>query len=280
MTPSTARTRSRGSGITCALCHSTVDDSFAPGIGKRLDGWPNRDLDVGAIVALSPALERPTKAVFNAWGQRQVRPALQPGRHERPAGHPARVRPRRASRITATGDGDDIAYWNRYVARDPDGRARHLLRAADRRPVTNGTDDLVSGKLPGLQAYQLSLAAPAAARRQLRPRGRRAGQAGLRGRGQVLHLPQRRRVHRREHAPPPGRRRDGRAGASRRSELRVAQRDQAVPDRAAEGVWQHPPYFHNGSAATLEDVVRTYNERRSLGLTPSSAPTRSVLKSL
>src|SRR4051812_40310206 len=41
-------------GITCAFCHSTVDDSFAHGIGKRLDGWPNRDLNVGAIVSLAP----------------------------------------------------------------------------------------------------------------------------------------------------------------------------------------------------------------------------------
>ncbi|HET7767033.1 MAG TPA: hypothetical protein VFK92_18255 [Burkholderiales bacterium] len=55
-------------GFTCALCHSTVDDSFAHGIGKRLDGWPNRDLNVGAIVALSPAVDAPTKAVFNSWG--------------------------------------------------------------------------------------------------------------------------------------------------------------------------------------------------------------------
>ena len=55
-------------GITCALCHSTVDDAFAPGIGKRLDGWPNRDLDPGAIIALSPALDAATKAALNAWG--------------------------------------------------------------------------------------------------------------------------------------------------------------------------------------------------------------------
>ncbi len=52
-------------GITCALCHSTVDNSFAPGIGKRLDGWPNRDLNPGAIIALSPALDAATKAVFS-----------------------------------------------------------------------------------------------------------------------------------------------------------------------------------------------------------------------
>jgi hypothetical protein len=55
-------------GITCALCHSTVDNSFAPGIGKRLDGWPNRDLNPGAIIALSPALTADQKAVYNSWG--------------------------------------------------------------------------------------------------------------------------------------------------------------------------------------------------------------------
>src|SRR5262245_51653044 len=55
-------------GVTCALCHSSVDNSFAPGIGKRLDGWANRDLNVGAIVALSPALDEGTKAEFRSWG--------------------------------------------------------------------------------------------------------------------------------------------------------------------------------------------------------------------
>src|SRR5690554_7396906 len=55
-------------GITCALCHSTVDDSFAPGIGARLDGWPNRDLNPGAIIALSPALTAEQKAVYSSWG--------------------------------------------------------------------------------------------------------------------------------------------------------------------------------------------------------------------
>jgi hypothetical protein len=55
-------------GLTCAFCHSTVDNSFAPGIGRRLDGWPNRDLNVGAIVALSPALTAAQKAVYTSWG--------------------------------------------------------------------------------------------------------------------------------------------------------------------------------------------------------------------
>ena len=55
-------------GITCALCHSTVDNSVAPGVGRRLDGLPNRDLNVGTIVALSPVLPATVKAVFNSWG--------------------------------------------------------------------------------------------------------------------------------------------------------------------------------------------------------------------
>src|SRR6266498_3957816 len=43
-------------GVQCALCHSTVDNAFMPGIGRRLDGWPNRDLDVGAIIPSAPDL--------------------------------------------------------------------------------------------------------------------------------------------------------------------------------------------------------------------------------
>lgn len=55
-------------GITCALCHSSVDNSFTTGIGRRMDGWANTDLNVGAIVALSPVLDDATRAEFNAWG--------------------------------------------------------------------------------------------------------------------------------------------------------------------------------------------------------------------
>jgi hypothetical protein len=61
-------------GVTCALCHSTVDNSLAPGIGKRLDGWPNRDLNPGAIIALSPTLSATTKAVYNSWGKGKYDP--------------------------------------------------------------------------------------------------------------------------------------------------------------------------------------------------------------
>ena len=55
-------------GITCALCHSTVNNSVAAGIGSRLDGWPNLDLNPGAIIALSPSLTAEQKAVYQSWG--------------------------------------------------------------------------------------------------------------------------------------------------------------------------------------------------------------------
>jgi len=44
-------------GIQCALCHSTVENSLTQGIGHRLDGWANRDLNVGDIVSLAPNLQ-------------------------------------------------------------------------------------------------------------------------------------------------------------------------------------------------------------------------------
>src|SRR6187551_4112646 len=103
-------------GITCALCHSTVDDSFTKGIGKRLDGWPNVDLNPGAIIALSPAVTADQKAVYNSWGKGKYDP-----RYNQDGKNGAQVIPPAygllgIDRITATGDGDQIAYWNRYVA--------------------------------------------------------------------------------------------------------------------------------------------------------------------
>ena len=88
-------------GITCALCHSTVDDSFAPGIGRRLDGWANRDLDVGAIVALAPDLspfttllgvddEHRPQTVLQSWGPGNFDAELElDGKAFRPDGKPA-----------------------------------------------------------------------------------------------------------------------------------------------------------------------------------------------
>ena len=110
-------------GITCALCHSTVDDAFAPGIGRRLDGWANTDLNVGAIVALSPALDDSLKAELGTWGPGKYDP-----RHHvfdgfnirilNPVSLPVVIPPvyglKGVGFETFTGDGP-ISYWNSYV---------------------------------------------------------------------------------------------------------------------------------------------------------------------
>ena len=103
-------------GITCALCHSTVDNSFAPGIGKRLDGWPNRDLNPGAIIALSPALDAAAQGGYNSWGAGKYDPRFNIDGLSKPVVIPPAyglegVQPHHLHRRR-----HDIAYWNRYVA--------------------------------------------------------------------------------------------------------------------------------------------------------------------
>ena len=147
-------------GVICALCHSTVDDSFTPGIGKRLDGWPNRDLNVGAIIALSPALTAEQKADYNSWGNSKYDPRY----NQDGLNGPQVILPAyglaRIHRITVTGDGDKIAYWNRYVGVTQMGEHGTFTDPRTGVNVTNGTDDQITRKLPALQAYQLALHSP------------------------------------------------------------------------------------------------------------------------
>src|SRR5437773_10350221 len=120
-------------GIQCALCHSTVDDSFAPGIGRRLDGWANRDLNVGAIVALAPNLQpvadllnvpvATLRAVLNSWGPGKFDAAVfMDGKALRPDGKPAATLIPPAFGLagvnldTWTGAWGTVSYWNAYVA--------------------------------------------------------------------------------------------------------------------------------------------------------------------
>ena len=136
----------RSVGIQCALCHSTVDDSFAPGIGRRRDGWPNRDLDVGAIVALAPDLSPLSKLlgvsddavrkVLRSWGPGKYDAELvQDGKAMRPDGKsaatvlPRGVRPRRRELAYLHGMGRSVAL-ERVRGDDPDARAGHVLRSA------------------------------------------------------------------------------------------------------------------------------------------------------
>lgn len=265
-------------GVTCALCHSTVDDSFAPGIGRRLDGWPNRDLDVGAIIALSPALDAAQQSVFRGWGPGRYDPRHNADGLNRPVVIPPAYGLAGIDKITFTGDGDDIAYWNRYVAVTQMGGLGTFSDPRLPLSVTNGTVDLVSDKLPALQAYQLSLAAPAAPAGSFDADAAARGKVVFDGKGECatchagpLFTDANTRLH------PPG---DSVVEPETPS---YASRSASGMYRAAplKGLWQHAPYFHDGSAATLEDVGTRYNAERALGLTAQEiADLAQYLKSL
>jgi mono/diheme cytochrome c family protein len=268
-------------GITCALCHSTVDDSFASGIGKRRDGWPNRDLNPGAIIALSPALDAKTKLVYNLWGPGKYDPRFNQDGQNGPQVIPPAYGLQGLHRITSTGDGDDIAYWNRYVAVTQMGGHGTF---SDRRigvNVTNGRDDRVTDKLPALQAYQLTLPAPAPPPGSFDPAAAERGKALFNGKGTcaTCHTGDEfTDANARLHPPTDVVSEPEPNGAPSYASRSATKQYRTAPLR---GLWQHPPYFHNGTAATLEDVVRTYNVRRSLGMSEEQiADLAQYLKSL
>lgn len=265
-------------GITCALCHSTVDNSFAPGIGKRLDGWANRDLNPGAIIALSPALDAAMKKVFNSWGKGRYDPRFNLDGLSKPLVIPPAFGLDGIHSVTVTGDGTELAYWNRYVAVTQMGGQGSFSDPRLNLNITNGTVDMVSSKLPALQAYQLSLKAPAA------PAGSFDEVAALRGKllfngvancaschSGALLTDANSRLH------PPG---DSMAEPETPSYAsRTATRQYRTSP--LKGVWQHAPYLHDGSAATLNDVVVRYNTRQLLGLNPQEvSDLAEYLKSL
>jgi cytochrome c5 len=253
-------------GITCALCHSTVDDSFAPGIGKRLDGWPNRDLNPGAIIALSPALSAQQKAVYNSWGKGKYDPRFNLDGFNGPQAIPPAYGLNGINKITSTGDGNDIAYWNRYVGVTQMGGHGTFSEPRTGVMVTNGTDDLISSKLPALQAYQLTLAAPAPAATSFDATAAARGKAvfeGSAGCSSCHSGPDFTDANSRLHAPDEVVSEPEPNGAPSYASRSATGQYRTAPLR---GVWQHPPYFHNGSAATLEDVVAAYDAKKFLGL--------------
>jgi len=146
-------------GITCALCHSTVDNSFSKGIGHRKDGWPNRELNVGAIIALSPAITAAQKAVYNSWGPGKYDPRFNIDGKSTPLVLPPAYGLARVRNETYTAEGP-ISYWNAYVAvTQMHGHGNF----SDPRLGINirQTPDMVGPKLASLRAYQHSIEAPA-----------------------------------------------------------------------------------------------------------------------
>lgn len=244
-------------GVTCALCHSSVDNSVAPGIGRRLDGWPNRDLNVGAIIALSPMLTAEQKAVYNSWGPGKYDPRYNIDGKSTPLLLPPIYGLAHVKNETYTAEGP-ISYWNAFVAVTQMGGQGSFSDPRLGIHIVN-TPDLVTPKLPALLAYQSSLAAPRPAANTydvgsaLRGRAQFArscaschtGGDGTDNNRGILHAPAE----------------TGMDGAY--AERTVNRAYRTTPLR---GLQQHAPYFHDGSAATLADVVRHYDGVRHLSL--------------
>ena len=262
-------------GITCALCHSSVDNSLAPGIGRRLDGWANIDLNVGAIAALSPALDDATKAEFNMWGPGKYDP-----RHHAFDG--LQIVPLNSPSLpivippiyglagvgfeTVTADGP-ISYWNSYVGVGQMG-GKGTFNDPRIGLFINQTPDLVTPKLLPLLAYQLSLRPPRDLAKGLDPEAVERGRRLFRGRARcsgchqgatftdVLSGPR----HRLPNLHDPGE-----VGMDPRyAERSATGQYRTTPLR---GLLQHPPYFHDGSAADLPAVVEHYDGHFRLKLT-------------
>ncbi len=245
-------------GITCALCHSTVDNSVMKGIGKRMDGWPNRDLNVGAIVALSPAITAEQKAVYSSWGPGMYDPRYNIDGKNTPLVLPPAYGLAEIKNETYTAEGP-ISYWNAYVAvtqMHGQGNFSDPRLGID----VKNSPDRVTSKLPALRDYQHSLPAPAPPAGSFDAAAADRGKAvftqscenchvGVKGTDNndgVLHDP-------------------SETGMDAAYAARTANKKyRTTPLR---GLWQHPPYFHDGSAKTLADVVAHYNKVRKLSLT-------------
>lgn len=276
-------------GITCALCHSTVDNSFTTGIGTRLDGWPNRDLNVGAILGLSPALPDSLKAEFGKWGPGKYDP-----RHHAFDG--TSIIPLNSPSLpvvippayglagvgfeTFTADGP-ISYWNSYVGVSQMGGKGNFSDARINLTISQ-KPDRVTPKLPALLDYQLSLAAPPPPAGSFNAAAAARGEVLFHGKADCARC----------HMPPtytdvssgpdptvPILHQPGSTG----TEVLYAARSATKKYRTSplRGIWQHPPYFHDGSATTLMDVVNHYDKHFKLNLSkPQKADLVEFLRSL
>jgi hypothetical protein len=277
-------------GIECALCHSTVDDSLAPGIGHRLDGWANRDLNVGAIIGLSPNLQpvasllhtdvATVHRVLDAWGPGKFDAELfLDGKAFQPNGRSAATLIPPAFGLagvnlhTWTGWGS-IPYWNAFVAVlemhgqgtffDPrlDNAAQFPIAAENHFGHIRPPVDLVTPKLPALHAYQLSLRAPKAPKGSFDPVAAARGKALFNGKAECSTC----------HVPPlytepgwnlhPGRQIGIDNFEANRSPTHMYRTSPLA------GLWSHQKggFYHDGRFPNLLSVVKHYDSTFHLGL--------------
>lgn len=292
-------------GIQCALCHSTVDNSLAPGVGHRLDGWANRDLNVGAIISLSPDLsvftelleveDATVRKVLASWGPGKFDAELAfDGKAFRPDGKSAATLLPPAFGLAGvnlhTWNGwGGVSHWNALVAVlemhgkgtffDPrlnDPKQFPVAAKAGFYDVRNDPD-LVSSKLPALHFYQLAIPAPKAPQGSFNSSAAANGKQVFEDKGKCATC----------HVPPtysePGWNMhtpeeigidDFQAGRSPDMRYRTS---------PLKGLWTHTKggFYHDGRFATLLDVVNHYNNHLKLGLTDQEkADLVEYLKSL
>ncbi|MCI0541293.1 MAG: hypothetical protein L0Z50_39335 [Verrucomicrobiales bacterium] len=285
--------RLTGLGIQCALCHSTVDDSFAPGIGKRLDGWPNRDLNVGAIINLSPDVsvftnalqvdEATVRTILQSWGPGRFDAALlldgkafRPDRKSASTVIPAAFGLAGVNLHTYTGWGS-VTHWNAFVANlemlgvgnFSDARlndaATFPVAARTGAALVRNDPDLITPKLAALQLYQLSIPAPKPPAGSFSPDAAEHGRSLFSGKAQCATC----------HVPPiytePG------WNMHTPAEIGI---DDFQSSRSPDKRYRTTPlgglftrakggFYHDGRFTTLREVVDHYDRRFGTTLTES-----------
>lgn len=278
-------------GIQCALCHSTVDNALAPGIGHRLDGWANRDLNVGAIIALAPNLQpfadllgadqTTVRKVLNSWGPGHFDAELgMDGKAFRPDGTTAAVLIPPVFGLagvnlhTWLGWGS-VPYWNAFVANlemhgkgnfyDPrlDNAAQFPIAARAGFGNVRNTPDLISPKLPALHFYQLAIAAPAPPKGSFDHAAAERGEKVFDGKAQCSTC----------HIPPtmtePGWNMHTAADICIDDFQAGRGPDDRYRTSPLNGLWTHTKggFYHDGRFPTLMGVVNHYDSCKNLGLT-------------
>jgi hypothetical protein len=277
-------------GIQCSFCHSTVDDSLAPGIGRRRDGWANRDLNVGAIIALAPDLSVVTtllgvddatlRKVLNGWGPGKFdAEVFLDGKALRPDGKPAATLIPPAFGLlgvnlhTWTGWGS-VTHWNAFVAvLEMHGKGTFFdprLNDAARFPIAakagfgnvRNSPDLVTSKLAALQYYQLSLPSPSP------PAGSYDAAAAKRGEALFIGAARCSTCH----VPPIFTEPGWNMHTAAEMGVDTFQSDRS-PDKAyrtapLKGLFTHAKggFYHDGRFAALLDVVNHYDSLLGLKL--------------
>jgi mono/diheme cytochrome c family protein len=278
-------------GIQCALCHSNVDNSLAPGIGNRLDGWAARDLNVGEIVALAPDLspfanllgvsQDTVRQVLRSWGPGKFDAELiLDGKAFRPDGKSAATLIPPAFGLaginlhTWTGWGS-VTHWNGFVANlemhgkgtfyDPrlNDAKKFPIAAANGFGNVRNTPDLITAKLAALHFYQLAIPAPAPPDGSFSAEAAARGQTLFTGKAQCATC----------HVPPlfsePGWNMHTAAEIGIDDFQAKRSPDERYRTAPLKGLWTHQSggFYHDGRYATLREVVDHYNSVKALSLT-------------